>query len=305
MHRLLKYSPVISGLMLYQFRATVYRLGLRVADGWGSILYPLHLYSALLKENLVSPGQAPEECWDDMYAAEGLLGRDSFFVGSQLPQNRREYVTKLGLQIGVSANTFAFMRRKGGRAVNLDNIASKSGRRGIKLDAAAVSDMFFDRYVRNTGQVDWTPEHVDRVISRSMWDVVRQGESNLIHIESITDPEKLRERKKKIAADEAGKKVARPGAARTAPGELVTKLFLSLAAEAHTMMFPYMTLHRAAWVVLHAVEEACGPKLLQMYGCCDSEDESLLPQVVTTIFMALDSGDDRLILKAAEAVKEQ
>lgn len=303
-HRILRYSPVISGLMLYQFRATIYMLGLQLANSWGSILYPLHLYHALQQENLLSPRQAPVESWDDMYVVEAILGRDSFYVGSQLPQNRREYVKKLGLQIGISANFFT--KSKSSRALNFHNLVSKGVSRGIKRDCAPVSDMFIDRYVLNTGQVDWTPEHVDRVIYRSLFDVVEWGQTGLLYLDPITDPDRLRERKRNIAAEEAGKRAATATGARTAPGKLITNLYLALAAESATLRFPYLTLHRAAWGFLRAAREACGPTLLQMYGPMHlEEDETLLPHIVTSIFMAMDLGDDRLLVKACEVLKDQ
>lgn len=301
-HRVLRYSPVISGLMLYQFRATIYILGLKLADSWGSIVYPVHLYHALQQENLLSPQKAPAESWDDMYIVEAILGRDSFYVGSKLPQNQGDYLRKLGLQIGISAS--AFTRSKSRRVLNSNNVMSKAGARGIKKDCASVSDMFIDRYVLKTGQVDWTPDHVDRVLSRSLYDVVECEQSGVPSVNRITDPDRLRERKRNIAAEAAGKRAAAPGA-RTAPAKLITSLFLALEAESPTLRFPYLTLHRAAWGVLRATREACGPVLLQMYGPDDLEDETLLPQVVTAIFMALEMEDDRLLVKAGEAVKDQ
>lgn len=50
-HRLLKYSPLLSGLVLFHFRAEFYDIGIAVANAWGSITHPWHLYNALRSEN--------------------------------------------------------------------------------------------------------------------------------------------------------------------------------------------------------------------------------------------------------------
>lgn len=305
-HRILRYSPVISGLMLYHFRGGMYTFGLKLADSTGSILYPMHLYNALQQEKILSPEQVPAESWEDMLLAQAILGRDSFYVGSQLPQNPAEYLKKLGLQLGVTANVF--INSKKSRTLNRDKVISKDRYRGIKSDCAPVSDMFFDRYVLNTGQVDWTPEHVERVISRSLYDVAETTQNGKLamFMEPIVDPDRLRERKKNIAVEATGKRTAAAAGARMAPEKLITDLFLILAAESVTMVFPYLALHRATWGVLSAVREACGPLILQQHGLSSAlKNEGQLPEVVSSIFMAMNRGDDRLFIKAGEAVKEQ
>lgn len=300
-HRILRYSPVISGLMLYKFRVKMYRIGLQVVDSWGSVIYPLHLYHALRKEELLAPWKAPAESWGDLDAVETLLSRDSFYVGSKLAQDRDDYLKTLAIQIGIGATAFA--KSESGRTPKRGKVRSKGGRRRIKGDRAPVSEMFIDRYVRNTGQVDWTPEHVDRVISRSLYDVAQSEQSGWVSAELIRDPDRLRERKRNIAAEAAGKRTA--ASKRTQPGELITTLYHALAAETMSMAFPYLTVHRAAWGILHAVRDSCDPVLLELYGIGRLEDEGHLPHVVTSIFLALKDGDDRLFVKAGEAVKDQ
>lgn len=301
-HRVLRYSPVISGLMLYYFRAFTYKIGLGFVDAGSSIVCPLHLYNALEKEKLLSPQQVLAESWDDMTVAKAILGNDSFYVGSQLPHNRDDYIKKLVLQLGISAT--AFTKSKNPRIWDERKLTSKNGGRGVKRDCAPVSDMFFDRYVRNTGQVDWTPEHVERVISRSLYEVVEADQKGFVSVD-IKDPDRLRERKRNLAAEAAGKRAATATATRIAPNELISTLFLVLGAESVTMVFPYMALQRAAWGVLQAVREACRPLLLQHFSPKQLEDEERLPQVVISILVTLAKGDDRLLIKAGEAVKDQ
>lgn len=51
--RLLRSSPVMSGLMLYNFRVDYHTLGFSVANGRGSIMYSQHLLNALEQAKLV------------------------------------------------------------------------------------------------------------------------------------------------------------------------------------------------------------------------------------------------------------
>lgn len=305
-NRILKYSPVISGLMLYHFRAETYDVGIAVANAWGSIAYPLHLYTALQQENVLSPHKVPSESWDDISVVLTLLGEDSFYVGAELPKNPQDYFKKFCLQMGTTVSAFSNSKQK--RTRNLENLLSKSGPRGIKDDCAPVSDMFMDRYLRNTGQVDWTPEHVDIIVSRSLWEEEGSEEEGTLLLGQIDDPEKLRERKKKIAAKVAGKpagKKTTAEGARMPPDRLIRALVLSLQAESLTLAFPYLTLHRTAWGMLRALRDACEPLLLELYGPMYMERENQLPWVVGWIFMALVEGDPRLFVKAGEAIKDQ
>lgn len=303
-HRILKYSPVVSGLMLYHFRAETYDVGIAVANAWGSIAYTLQLHTALQHEKLLSPTEEP---WDDIAVVLGNLGGDSFYVGGETPDNPLDYFKKFCLQMGTTASAFSSSKQK--RTRNLENLLSKKGPRGIKPDCAPVSDMFADRYLRNTGQVDWTPEHVDSVVSRSLFEEEGSDEDGTLILGQIDDPGKLRERKRRIAAAAAGragdsKKTAAEGA-RMPPDRLIRALVLALQAESLTLAFPYLTLHRVTWGVLRALREACEPLLLELYGPGYMERENQLPWVVGWIFMALVEGDSRLFVKAGEAVKDQ
>lgn len=275
-------------------------MSLALVNSCQSLLYPMHLYNALQQERRLLPHQFPEECWADMHMAQTLLGKDSFYVGSELPKNPADYVKMLGLQTGISASAFA--KTRDFRRLKAGGLISRGGGRRIKTDCAPVSDMFIDRYIRNTGQVDWTPEHVDRVISRSRFEVFESEREGALIMEEIIDPGKLRERKRAIAADFAGKRAA---GAQTDPGKLIAALFFALEAEAPTVMFPYLTLHRAALGILDKVWDACDPLVMKPWGFAKMDDLGQLPHVVIPILMSLSLEDDRLFTQAAEAVKNQ
>lgn len=285
--------------MLYKHRAIMYDLGLSVANAWGSIAFSMHLCIALSQENLLSL-YAPEYSWDDMIAVMTLVGKDSFYVGSELPKSPENYLKKLCLQMGMTA--VAFSNSKDKRLPRHEKSISKGRARLIKDDCAPVSDMFFNRYVRNTGQVDWTPDHVDRVLSRSLHFEDASEDDGIFVLTQTRDPQIRRERKRELAFEASSKKAT---AARMSPERLIRSLALVLQMESLTMAFPYLTLHRAARDVLHEVREACGPLLAESYGPAYSFREDNLPAVVTCIFTSLVEGDDRLFVRAGEVVNDQ
>lgn len=295
-HRILTYSPVLSGLMLYHFRAEMYDVGIAVANAWGSLAYALHLHVALQQEELV-----PREAWQDMSLVLGLLGTSTFFVGGELPKRPEDYMKMFCLQMGTSVSALRNSKHK--RIRNLDNLLSRSGPRGIK-GGVPVSDMFMDRYLRNTGQVDWTPEHIDDIVSRSLYEEEEGSEADgTLLLGQMEDPEKLRERKKKAGTRSNAHALKTAKGARLSPDKLVRALALALQAESLELAFPYLTLHRFAWTMLGAVRDACDPLLRELYGPAYMERESQLPWVVGWICLAALEGDTRLLREAAGVVR--
>ena len=77
-HRLLKLSPIISGLLLFHFRAEMYDLSIVVMNCWGSVTYAAHLYNALSNEEEL------EDDWLDMDITLTGLGSSNVFIGNRL-----------------------------------------------------------------------------------------------------------------------------------------------------------------------------------------------------------------------------
>lgn len=305
-HRITKYSPVISGLLLYHFRAEMWDIGIAVANCWGSITYSQHLYVAMQKQGLMgrSEDANPEaDSWRDMDLVLGMLGAGNFFVGAELPSTPEDAFKKFCLQVGTTVS--AFTNRKNTREkkpMKFSELYSKAGPRCIK-DTCPVSCMFMDRYLRNTGQVDWTPEHVDKVISLSQFEEEGSEEDGHLILGQIDDPEKLREKRRKAAGKSVKNRKTVVEGARLRPEELVRSLVLALQPESIEMTFPYLTMHRAAWTMLCAVREACDPLLREMFGPEYLERENQMPWVVGWVLMALYLGDSTLLQKAAEVVR--
>lgn len=120
---ILIYSPLLAGLLVFQFRAETYEFGIAVANAWGSLVYSAHLYNALQSEGLLT------KHWHDMQIALTLLGDSSFWVGGERPRNADGYFRKFCLQMGVTASAFTNNPAKGRHNTT---IASRAGPRGIK-----------------------------------------------------------------------------------------------------------------------------------------------------------------------------
>lgn len=287
--------------MLYRYRTTMYNLSLGLVNAMGSITCSAHLCNALRQEKIMPQLDSHEDSWEDITAAMALLGTDSFFVGFDLPSNRENYIKNLLLQMGLTVSTFSNGKDK--HRQTHKGVKSKGKVRGIKRDCAPVSDMFYDRYVRNTGQVDWTPEHVDRVLSRALHTEEGSEEEGSLVLRQTRDPEKLREHKRNNEF-KASKKTE--NAARMSPEQLIRSLTSALEMESLTVAFPYLALHRATWGVLHKVREACKPFLVEKkYASEWIVEEDKLPSVVCIILSELVKGDDRLFVKAGEVVRDQ
>ncbi len=295
-HRILRMSPVISGLLLYHFRQRYREAGLVVANAWGSIQYCGHLYNALRREKLLNG------MWRDMDIVYTSLGVGSFYVGSDEPKTPEDYFKKFCLQMGTSA---AAMSR--GRRINTP-LASKAGPRGLK-EGSPVMSMFKERYVDGSGQVDLTPEHVDQIIEAGLFEQEENEEEGTLVLSQIEDPGKLKEAKKKRHHPEAGRQQPRKKAAdggHISPESLIKPLLFALHAETFEFTFPYLIMHRWCWRVLRSVKDSCDSLLRQLYTRAYMERETELPFVVGWIFMAAAGviPDRRPLVVAAHVLDE-
>ncbi|KAI1437888.1 hypothetical protein GGR50DRAFT_612235 [Xylaria sp. CBS 124048] len=293
-HRIFRMSPVISGLFLYHFRTRYREAGLAVADVWGSIQYCEHLYNAVRQERLL-------DCvWPDMDIINANLGKHSFYVGGEVPKTPQDYFKKFCLQMGTSAAAMNGSKRKN------TPLASKSGPRGLK-EASPVLSMFKARYVENSGQVDWTPEHVSQIIELSMFEPEETLEDGTIRMGQIEDPEKLKEKRKLQMLKNQGR--GRSAKSGNMPlEELIDPLVMALHAETIEYVYPYLNMHRLCWLVLRLVRDECDSLLQELYTPAYLERECQLPWMVGWIFMAAGGSptgvsDRRLLQHAARAMR--
>ncbi|KAF7555441.1 hypothetical protein G7Z17_g2142 [Cylindrodendrum hubeiense] len=277
-HRILIYSPIICGLVMYNFRARMYDLGIAIATAWGSITYTAHLYNAVRHEGLV------EGCWADMDAVQTLLGDSNLFAGER-PVNKDAYLKRFLLQMGYSASAVgARGNQLLGRPVRHQDLASSAGPRGIK-SGAPVSRMFLERYLGGSGRVDLSPELVNDILSRSRFQEEGSEKDGTLRLTQIDDPNQLRKKRQLKQRKE------RTEGAKLRSGELLRSLILAMGAETLEFSFPYLLMHRCCWKVLRHVKEICDPTLKQLFTPAYIEKESELPFIVGYIFMAASQDD--------------
>ncbi|KAH7110506.1 hypothetical protein B0J13DRAFT_661861 [Dactylonectria estremocensis] len=294
-HRVLVHSPILCGLLLYHFRARMYEIGVAIVNTWGSITYPAHLYNALRHEGLLK-GQ-----WADMDAVQTLLGDSNLFVGER-PGNKDDYLKRFLLQIGYSASAFTSRRIRPLRRLGRNqDLASRAAPRGIK-GGAPVSCMFVERYVRGSGQVELSPQHVDEILSRSRFQEIGTEEDGTLMLAQIDDPNELRKKR------QLKQRTKMTEGAQLPPGKLLRSLVLALGAETLEFSFPYLLMHRLCWKFLRQVKEACDLTLKELYTPAYIAEESQLPFVVGYIFTAVSEDEggrgDFLMRTAAEVLND-
>ncbi|KAI8965245.1 hypothetical protein F5Y11DRAFT_22587 [Daldinia sp. FL1419] len=280
-NRMLKMSPVFSGLLLYYFRSHTWEIGIKLADAWGSITYSSHLYNALQREMFLL------DRWPDMDLARATLGDSKFFVGD-IPANPADYFKKFCLQMGATAAMFTGKRRKNTAMV------SRSGPRGIK-DGVPVSSMFMDRYRHGTGQIDWTAEHVAKIVELSMYQTEGTEEEGTLMLKQVDS----KNSKSKAKSAKANKSSEMP------IERLVRSLMFALQGETLELAFPYVKLHRESWALLRAIRTRCDPLLRQIFSQEYMTRETELPFLVGYLFAALvERQDPALLMEAGAAAAE-
>ncbi|KAI1323437.1 hypothetical protein F5Y16DRAFT_412651 [Xylariaceae sp. FL0255] len=302
-NRILRMSPVLSGLMLFKYRAEVRDIALTVINAWGSITYTAHLFNALCKEHLLPSNTGARPPWPDMAVLSTIVDDEQIFVGDA-PGNADEYFKMFCLQMGMTAN--AFSKRKEKRKGPL---GSKAGPRGIKAELLApVTSLFVDRYVRKTGQVSWTAEYVEKVIAATEWEAEGSEEDNTLIMVKL-DKEELAQKKLQEKKERKKRSKLADKPARLTSHELIRALALAIHNESLECAFPLLAMHRSCWRLLRAIRQECDQVLREIYTPAYLERESELPFVVGWIFMAASTFDSlpdmRPMLEATKAVKRE
>ncbi|OAA72025.1 hypothetical protein LEL_09260 [Akanthomyces lecanii RCEF 1005] len=271
-NRIFRMSPILCGLVLYQYRFRHREAALAVADAWGSIQYAGHLYNTLDSSGLLK-GR-----WEDMDIAKTLLGPESFFVSAEEPRTLADQFKKYCLQMGVSAVALSKKSRKG------RELESKSGPRGLKVNAP-VTTMFEERYA-NDSDIVLTAEQVERIVELSTFELEIDEETGQTFLGQIEDEQKLKD-KRKLQHDiknhpRQSKRTSEP---RISLGQLAQALANAMQAETVEFCFPYMLMHRWCWRIFRSVRDACDPQLGQILGADHLENETQLPTLTGYILM--------------------
>ncbi|KAM6529940.1 hypothetical protein FALCPG4_008062 [Fusarium falciforme] len=128
-------------------QAKVYRLGLKLANSWQSIMHCAHLYNLLRLKGT----------WMDMKIATFLLGESSFWVGEGRPKTIDDCFEKFYLQNGNTAAAFAPNRRGNRTTVSRARVR-------IIEPAVPVSTVFAKSQIGIATEIAWTLELVEDII---------------------------------------------------------------------------------------------------------------------------------------------
>ncbi|KAF4987340.1 hypothetical protein FDECE_15474 [Fusarium decemcellulare] len=219
-HRLLFYSPVMSGLYLFRLRTQMRSVGLAVANHWGSITYTAHLYNALLQEGLM------QHRWPDLDVVLPLLRDSSIWAGSGRPRTVEDYARNLCLRTGIPVTAFTEMHRCQ---------SYFNGLGGIRV-GAPVSSML-STWIFSRAEMKWSPELIKNMVTR---------------MKGSIDDEGLKIDDRKPAKVEAPAEETDPDG--FVPDELVKRLVLALDSESLEMAFPYVEVHNSCWTVLNMIK---------------------------------------------------
>lgn len=273
--KLMKWHPMLCGLAMFYLKARYQELSLSFQAAWGSVMYSAHLYNALRKEKLLK-GQ-----WIDMNMV--MAWHDEIFVGEP-PSRPEDYLKRFSLSMGWSAASYARNRRQSARLPE-----AKSGPKTMK-PIANVSQMFVDRYCKESGQTELTETDLGRILAQGMWNNDEEGEEGFISMSrSRKDTAKKRwEHSRQVTA-----------------AELLETLRNTIQSEVAEMSFDYLMLHRVCWRMLRSAKEACDIHLRKIFGSGYLEKESQLPFLVGYIFMAVMNTDylGKQIAEEGEVVK--
>lgn len=277
--RLLRQYPLLCGLFMFALKTRFQEVGVAFCNAWGSLLYTGHLYNAARQEKMLS------KCWKDMELLIMLQSPEKFFVGNR-PQGLEEYLKRFLLSMGYSATAFASNRRRNAP------IASSRGPRCL-TQLSKVGSLFAGRYFKNDATVAWTSESLTPTIQYMMMsDDESEGSEGSGKSDNSTEPsDEVRPHTKqsgKVKQSLTGSLLRKPKdykSSKIPTLDFLELLANALYAEALESTIDYLRLHRFCWMLLRNVNEACKPKLLEMYGAGYLENEFQLPFVVGYIFM--------------------
>ncbi|KAM0444588.1 hypothetical protein ACHAQK_002084 [Fusarium lateritium] len=266
-HRLLRRSPILSGLALYYYRAETHEVGLKATNAWGSPIPSAQLCDA-----------ANSNCiWTDVQPLFKMFGEGQFHLGDEVAKYK-DYEARYMVQIGGSGSPLT--DRIPPEHSNADEPSRANGL--ILHSRASIHRHLKDRYQKNGKPMNWSAECIREIMARA---------------ESKEDAKKKkRSRKKnKTTAPVFNKDV------RLAPTELLLRLNAAMENEMEELAFPYLIMHRFSWTLLSTIKSIYEPLLEDIYGPMGLKDWQI-PFAIGAILKLVDEGypsDDSELLQAA------
>ncbi|KAL3423589.1 hypothetical protein PVAG01_05336 [Phlyctema vagabunda] len=127
-NRLYSQNPILAGMILFYLILKLQKIGVGLVNGWGTAIFPAHLYNALLVND------PSIKHWKSMDRVIELHGEDQVFVGSA-PKTSLSYFRQVNVMMGCSIRQFAKNRR------DYAPVDSKKGARSLKL-SSPLGDLF-------------------------------------------------------------------------------------------------------------------------------------------------------------------
>ena len=138
--------------------------------------------------------------------------------------------------------------------------------------------MFIDRYVKNSGRVNWTTKDINEVINLSNYKHIGPEREGSARYGQIVDNDKTKENSSTSRTKVNGKEAA--SATQITPEALIRLLTFALNNEYLETTFPWLIMHRECWNFLRVAREAADQVLRQKHGPSYIEKETKLPFVV-------------------------
>ncbi|OHE93159.1 hypothetical protein CORC01_11571 [Colletotrichum orchidophilum] len=241
--QLMKMDPVMAGLVMYTFRAATYRVGICLANDTLSVMSIMHLYNALLQEDMLTSK------WKDMELIMELVGKSQFFVGNP-PDNPTGYIKSFLMQTGLKSVYMSQLKRSKTQTKLYKELKN---RRRIS-EGATVSMMFYERYCNEKGETstgNWTAEDIVRILDHcpeGLW---------FDHPTEETASESQNQDKCSRKSTQKRKKSTKPAKPPSLPPyDLITSLGVGLLDEAAEFAFPWLAMHRNAWHLMRKIRLA-------------------------------------------------
>ena len=278
-NRMLRHSPLLSGLMLFVLRSWYRELSFNVANKNCSIVAAQHLYQAI---SIRKEGQI--QAWPDMDLVHKIMRPRAFYPSQTLPKDLVQCCKLIYLQLGVPVSIFARDNRSRPEAY------SKTVPRAVEPPAAILS-IFEKKYTDANPQfATLDADSVEKMIFQSRYEVLsldrapdtrQKGDYMMRQIE---DEDLLREKgrqavayfgakgsstKIKIHSSSNMKAQVNAYSLNLAPDDLfyepvptlLHQLHLHMEAELVEFSFPFLRMHRECCDMIHLMQERCNASL--------------------------------------------
>ncbi|KAH8805514.1 hypothetical protein F5884DRAFT_448221 [Xylogone sp. PMI_703] len=275
---LLKRHPVLCGMMLFQLRIQMQKLGVTVANAWGALPALLHLYNAAQSEGFL---RSP---WMDLECTILANTPKRIFIGAR-PDKAQEYLKRFVLVMGWSVSAFAPNQRN-------NKAPLQPSRRGPRkmLTESILADLFQSP----STEKEYKDYQIARVFTLSRAAI----EKILGRSDKYSLPAEEQRRREASDKNDTAPQIGPRRAAKQqnlannfTAIQLVKALESCIREETFPLNVNYFALHMRAYRFLRMMAQELEPVLIKCFGPGYLERESQLPFLVGYIFQAVASAD--------------